>query len=56
MVLAEPHTSKLSRAQYAELIERTLEIAAECGVVLEAPQDYRERHEREARTRTAVAS
>lgn len=48
-VLAEPHTSKLSRGKYAELIERTLEIAAECGFVLEAPQEYRERQERERR-------
>lgn len=46
MVLREPHTSTLSRAQYSELIERTLEIAAECGYVLEAPHEYRERRER----------
>jgi hypothetical protein len=42
MVLREPHTSKLSRAQYHELIERTLEIAAACGQILEAPHEYRE--------------
>jgi hypothetical protein len=42
-VLADPHTSTLSRAKYSELIERTLEIAAECGVLLEAPHEYRER-------------
>lgn len=39
--LVEPHTSTLSRAKYSELIERTLEIAAECSVLLEAPQEYR---------------
>lgn len=39
-VLAEPHTSKLSKAQYSELIERTLAIAAECGVILEAPSEW----------------
>jgi hypothetical protein len=49
MVLREPHTSTLSRAKYSELIERTLEIAAECGHVLEAPNEYRERKAREAR-------
>lgn len=54
MVLREPHTSSLSRAKYRELIERTLEVAAECGVWLEAPSDYRERRERERRrARTA---
>jgi hypothetical protein len=40
MVLREPHTSKLSRAKYSELIERTLEIAAECGVILVAPNEW----------------
>lgn len=48
MVLREPHTSTLSRAKYSELIERTLDIAAECGHVLEAPHEYRERKRREA--------
>lgn len=47
MVLREPHTSKLSRGKYSELIERTLEIAAQCGVILEAPNEYKERKERE---------
>jgi len=49
MVLREPHTSKLSRAKYSELIERTLEIAAECGVILEAPGEYKNRKAKEAR-------
>jgi len=40
MVLREPHTSPLSRTKYSELIERTLEIAAECGVILVAPNEY----------------
>lgn len=61
MVLREPHTSTLSRAKYSELIERTLEIAAECGVVLEAPNEYRERKAKERRKaerelRTAVSA
>jgi len=49
MVLVEPHTSKLSRGKYSTLIERTLQIAAECGYVLEAPSEYRERKEQERR-------
>ena len=51
MVLREPHTSKLSRAKYSELIERTLEIAAECGFVLVAPNEYRKANERKAKKR-----
>ena len=55
MVLREPHTSRLSRAKYSELIERTLEIAGECGVFLVAPHEYRERKEREAKRRGQAA-
>jgi hypothetical protein len=55
-VLVEPHTSSLSRAKYSELIERTLEIAAECGVYLEAPSEYRERKERERKIALRKAS
>lgn len=54
LVLREPHTSTLTRTQYTELIERTLDIGAECGHVLEAPHEYRERKRREA-ARTAKA-
>lgn len=47
-ILVEPHTSALSKAQYSELIERTLEIAAtEFEVWLEAPSEWKERKERE---------
>lgn len=56
MVLREPHTSKLNRAQYSELIERTLDIAAECGVVLEAPSEYRRRKEQDTRKRQRTAA
>jgi len=45
MVLREPHTSKLSRVKYSELIDRTLDIAASCGVWLEAPDEHRRRTE-----------
>lgn len=48
LLLREPHTSKLNRAKYSQLIERTLDIAAACGHVLEAPHEYRERKRREA--------
>ena len=41
--LAEPHTSGLDVAQFSQLIERTLEIAARCGYVLIAPSEWRER-------------
>lgn len=47
-ILVEPHTSALSKAQYSELIERTLEIAAtEFETWLEAPSEWTERKERE---------
>lgn len=39
-MLAEPHTSKLSVGQFCELIDRTLEIAAEHGYLLTAPDEY----------------
>ena len=52
MVLREPHTSTLTRQQYSELIERTLEIAADCSYILEAPDEYRERRQREAKSST----
>jgi hypothetical protein len=55
MALREPHTSTLSRAKYSELIERTLEIAGECGVILEAPNEYRQRKAREAAKKAKAA-
>jgi hypothetical protein len=39
-VLAEPHTSKLSVGQFVELIDRTLELAAEDGIWLMAPDEF----------------
>jgi hypothetical protein len=53
MVLREPHTSKLSKKKYSELIERTLEIGARCGHVLIAPNEWRESKERASLRRTA---
>ncbi len=46
---AEPHTSKLTVAQFCELIDRTLELAAEDGVFLVAPDEYRRAKEAAAR-------
>ena len=34
------HTSELNTAEFSELIDRTLQIAAECGVILQAPDEY----------------
>ena len=34
------HTSDLNTADFSELIDRTLQLAAECGVILEAPDEY----------------
>lgn len=48
-VLAEPHTSKLTVGQFCELVDRTLEIAAEQGVILVAPDEYRRAKEKEQR-------
>jgi L-lysine 2,3-aminomutase len=46
-VLAEPHTSKLTKQQFSLLMERSVQIAADCGVRLELPSEYRERITRE---------
>lgn len=40
-VLAEPHTSKLTRAQYSELIENSMVLAAHDDFYLVAPDEYR---------------
>lgn len=48
-VLAEPHTSTLTVAQFRELIERTLELAAYDGVFLVAPDEYRRQREAAAK-------
>lgn len=39
-VLAEPHTSKLSVGQFCELVDRTLELAAEDGYMLLIGDEY----------------
>lgn len=40
-VPAKPRSSKLSIADFCHLIEEVLRVAAECGVFLEAPSEYR---------------
>lgn len=56
MVLREPHTSKLSRAKYSELIERSADIAAGCGVILELPHEYTERKRKEQKQHAKTAA
>jgi signal transduction protein with GAF and PtsI domain len=38
------HTSTLTVQEFSDLIEQTLIIAAECGVILTAPDEYRRNH------------
>jgi hypothetical protein len=38
------HTSTLTVGEFSELVEQTLIIAAECGVILVAPDEYRRTH------------
>lgn len=56
----EQHTSKLTMAQYSELIERTLDIAAECGYILVAPDEWKRQQEqarkKQARQKTKAAA
>lgn len=48
-VLAEPHTSKLDMGRFCTLIESVLELAAEDGVWLQAPDEYRRAKEAAAK-------
>lgn len=54
--LAEPSTSRLTVGQFCELIERTLDIAAEAGVILVAPDEYRRQREAKAKRETKLAA
>jgi hypothetical protein len=54
LVPKEPHTSTLSTAQFAELMERTVEIAAGCGIVLELPDEYKARKQAESKRKRAA--
>lgn len=56
LVLREPHTSKLNRTKYSELIERTLDIAAGCGFILKAPDEYRKAKEAALKKAARVAA
>ena len=44
LVPQKPHTSTLTVREFSDLIEQTLILAAECGVVLMAPDEYRKAH------------
>jgi hypothetical protein len=45
----KPHTSDLSVEEFSLLIERTLQIAAECNVFLLAPNEYNEQKQKRAK-------
>lgn len=55
LIPSELHTSRLSVGQFCELIERALEFAAEDGVYLLAPDEYRKAKEK-AQRRAALAA
>lgn len=48
-VLAKPHSSRLTVTEFCHLIEETLRLAAEDGVWLEAPDEYRKAKEKAAK-------
>ena len=47
--LAQPHTSTLTTAQFSELCERMIEIAAGTGYIIELPEEFKARKAKEAR-------
>jgi hypothetical protein len=53
VVPVEPHTSTLNTAQFAELMESAVQVAAETGYVLELPDEWKARKAKEARRRVA---
>lgn len=55
LVPVKPHTSRLTVAEFAELMERTVEIAAGCGVILELPSEYTERQAKAAKAARKAA-
>jgi hypothetical protein len=44
LVPNKPHTSQLTVQEFSELVEKSVIIAAECGVILELPDEYKLRH------------
>lgn len=48
-VLAKPHSSRLTVTEFCHLIEETLRLAAEDGVWLDAPDEYRKAKEQAAK-------
>jgi dGTP triphosphohydrolase len=54
--LAQPHTSTLSTAQFSELVERMVEIAAGTGYIIELPDEFKTRSHRASREKLRRAS
>lgn len=52
---AEPHTSTLTVGQFCELIDRTLELAADEGVILTPPDEWKKLRERQAKKAAKAA-
>ncbi len=44
-VLVQPHTSQLTTAQFAELMDRAVQVAAETGYLLELPDEWQAKKE-----------
>ena len=42
-VLQQPHTSTLTTAQFSELVERMVEIAAGTGYIIDLPDEWKQR-------------
>lgn len=55
-VLAKPHSSTLSVLDFCHLIEEVLRVAAEDGVLLQAPDEYRKAKEAAARKAAKAAT
>jgi hypothetical protein len=53
VVPVEPHTSTLNTAQFAELMESAVQVAAETGYLLELPDEWKARKAKAARRRVA---
>lgn len=40
----KPHTSQLTVTEFAELMEQAVILAAQCGVLLDLPEEYKAKH------------
>lgn len=55
VTLCEPHTSRLSKRNFSLLMQETARLAAECGVLLELPDEFKERKRKEAKQKGRAA-